>query len=161
MSLGQKSKFLMLGPCSSSGSSSLFWIRTQHNQYNGSYVCFSRHVVIVMPGSQAQGTLYSSYTVIIIIIIIIIIIVPSCTFGLKEEKEKYLTSLAALLLVFCYRATLMHLAQLDNSYVTHCVNRLVLSAVQLVAVVEDVVVCRVEAGLDTVPHHLAGSGRRL
>lgn len=44
---------------------------------------------------------------------------------------------------------------------THRVGRLVLPAVQLVVVVEDVVVGRVEAGFDTVPHHLAGSGRRL
>lgn len=44
---------------------------------------------------------------------------------------------------------------------THCVSRLVLSVVQLVAVVEDVVVRGVEAGFDTVPYHLAGPGRRL
>lgn len=44
---------------------------------------------------------------------------------------------------------------------THWVGRLVLSAVQLLAVVEDVVVCGVEAGFDAVPHHLAGSGWRL
>lgn len=44
---------------------------------------------------------------------------------------------------------------------THRVGRLVLPAVQLVVVVEDVVVGGVEAGFDTVPHHLAGSGRRL
>ena len=45
--------------------------------------------------------------------------------------------------------------------VTHGVGRLVLSAVQLVAVVEDVVIRGVEAGFHAVPHHLAGSGRRL
>lgn len=44
---------------------------------------------------------------------------------------------------------------------THRVRRLVLSAVQLLAVVEDVVIRGVEAGLDAVPHHLAGSGWRL
>lgn len=45
--------------------------------------------------------------------------------------------------------------------VTYRVDGLVLSAVQLVAVVEDVVVRRIEAGLDTVLYHLAGSRRRL
>lgn len=44
---------------------------------------------------------------------------------------------------------------------THRVGRLVLLAVELVVVVEDVVVGGVEAGLDAVPHHLAGPGRRL
>ena len=42
---------------------------------------------------------------------------------------------------------------------TYRVHGLVLSAVQLMAVIEDVVICRVEAGFDTVPHHLAGSRR--
>ena len=44
---------------------------------------------------------------------------------------------------------------------THWVRQLVLSAVQLLAVVENVVIRGVEAGLDAVPHHLAGSGWRL
>lgn len=35
MSLGQKSRFLMLGPCSSSGSSSLVWIRTPLEMHEG------------------------------------------------------------------------------------------------------------------------------
>lgn len=35
MSLGQKSRFLMLGPCSSSGSSSLFWTRRQFDVHGG------------------------------------------------------------------------------------------------------------------------------
>lgn len=48
-----------------------------------------------------------------------------------------------------------------TQYATHCVCRLVLSAVQLMAVIEDVVVCGVETGLDTVPHNLAGSRWRL
>lgn len=48
-----------------------------------------------------------------------------------------------------------------NYCVTHCVCRLVLSTVQLVAVIKDVVICRVETGLDAVLHNLAGSGWRL
>lgn len=90
MSLGQKSRFLMLGPCSSSGSSSLAWIRTPFEMHEG-----VNHVWM--------------------------------------QRESW----------------------------THRVRRLVLSAVQLLAVVEDVVICGVEAGLDAVPHHLAGSGWRL
>lgn len=43
---------------------------------------------------------------------------------------------------------------------THRV-RLVLAAVELVAVVEDVLVGGVEAGFHAVLHHLAGSGRAL
>lgn len=39
--------------------------------------------------------------------------------------------------------------------------RLVLTAVQLLAVVKDVVVGRVETGFYTVSHHLAGSRRAL
>lgn len=38
---------------------------------------------------------------------------------------------------------------------------LILSTVQLVAVIKDVLVGRVEAGFDTVLHNLTGSGRRL
>lgn len=90
MSLGQKSRFLMLGPCSSSGSSSLFWNRTP----------FEKHESV-------------------------------CHAWMTRESQ------------------------------THWVRQLVLSAVQLLAVVEDVVIRGVEAGLDAVPHHLAGSGWRL
>lgn len=90
MSLGQKSRFLMLGPCSSSGSSSLVWIRTPFDMHEGVY-----HV------------------------------------WMQRESR------------------------------THRVRRLELSAVQLLAVVENVVIRGVEAGLDAVPHHLAGSGWRL
>ena len=44
---------------------------------------------------------------------------------------------------------------------THRVQGLVLAAVQLLAVVEDVVVGGVETGLDTVSHHLTGPRRGL
>lgn len=56
---------------------------------------------------------------------------------------------------------LFHYIQLDTLCATHCVHRLVLSVVKLVAVIEDVVIRRIETGLDTVPHNLAGSGWRL
>lgn len=55
----------------------------------------------------------------------------------------------------------VHLVQQHHECVTYCVQRLVLPAVQLVTVVEDIVVCGVETGFDAVSHNLAGSGRRL
>lgn len=55
----------------------------------------------------------------------------------------------------------MAVSRTEIDCVTHCVQQLVLVAVQLLAVVEDVVVGGVEAGLDTVPHHLTGSGGTL
>lgn len=95
MSLGQKSKFLMLGPCSSSGSSSLFWIK--------------KIKILVWP--QRRDVVFRGVDV-------------------------------------CGR-------------LSHRLCGLVLSVVQLVAVVEDVVKGRVETGFDTVPHHLTGPGWRL
>lgn len=43
---------------------------------------------------------------------------------------------------------------------THRVG-LILSTIQLVAVVENVLVCGIEAGFYAILHHLAGTGRTL
>lgn len=73
--------------------------------------------------------------------------------GLKKEKRK--------ILVWPQRRDVVFRGVDVCGRLSHRLCGLVLSVVQLVAVVEDVVKGRVEAGFDTVPHHLTGPGWRL